>query len=316
MDENLINEQTPDRKYFTIIPNIVDDLNLSAAAFRLYVHLKRVAGESGKCWQSTTTLAEHCGLSRHTVIRAKKELEAANLIEIAAKKRPDGGMPYHEIKIVDIWRHNQEHCESGLDASGTKCRTDTLKDDARCKMRTLQSAKNAPRKVQNTHRNKNNRTKTLEEQRSERENSDTLLNNDDHAEIESDLSSSYLDLLEGFPLIQELRSVDLEGQLTAKEVEHFQRQAAEHGEEKTLAYLRWCAAEGWNWGKAYAVDRKHNKIRDWEITDDDGGTFITYKDEDGNVHTVEIETHYRQRKPKRRFITYKDADGVTRQVEI
>lgn len=265
MSENYITEQVPDRRYFTIIPNLVDDLRLSAAAFRLYVHLKRVAGETGKCWQSTTTLAEHCGLSRHTVIRAKKELEAYALIEVTARKRPDGGMPYHEIKILDLWKYNAEHCEGGLDASDAKCKTDTLKDKARCKISTLQSAQNAPCKVQNKHRKKNTTKKNKEEeQQSEPENSDTLLN-DEHTVIE-DQSLSFSDFLEETnTFVEELKAVGLQGQLTSKELDHFQRQAAEHGEAKTLAYLRWCADEGWTWAKSYAVDRKHHKIADWEL---------------------------------------------------
>lgn len=88
---------------------------------------------------------------------------------------------------------------------------------------------------------------------------------DEHTVIEGDSLSSFQNLLEDNPFIQELKFIELQGQLTSKELDHFQRQAAEHGEAKTLAYLRWCADEGWTWAKSYAVDRKHHKIADWEL---------------------------------------------------
>jgi len=67
---------------YTRVPNLVDDLSLSPAAFRLYVHIKRVAGDKGKCWEGQDRLAEICKLNTKTVIRAKRELQAAGLISI------------------------------------------------------------------------------------------------------------------------------------------------------------------------------------------------------------------------------------------
>jgi hypothetical protein len=64
MAENHIVEEVTYRRYFTIIPNMVDDLGLSPYAYRLYGHFRRVAGEAGECWQSTATLAETCKMSR------------------------------------------------------------------------------------------------------------------------------------------------------------------------------------------------------------------------------------------------------------
>jgi hypothetical protein len=58
------------RRFFFQVPNLVDDLDLSAAAFRLYCHIRRVTGEDGRCWESTRTLAARCRLSRDVVQRA------------------------------------------------------------------------------------------------------------------------------------------------------------------------------------------------------------------------------------------------------
>lgn len=94
------------RKYRTEIPNSIDDAGLSVYAFRLYAHLKRVAGDSGKCWQSTATLAESCNMSGGMISKAKKELQAAHLIDIEQVENKRGGRMFHNITVVDIWMEN------------------------------------------------------------------------------------------------------------------------------------------------------------------------------------------------------------------
>ncbi|MBE3144015.1 MAG: helix-turn-helix domain-containing protein [Planctomycetes bacterium] len=100
-----------DRKYFYIIPNLVDDLGLSPFAFRLYCHFKRVAGENGRCWQSTRNLADRCRMSVGAVVNAKKELLEQGFIDIEVTKNPKGGIDFHQIKIADIWQRNLEHAQ-------------------------------------------------------------------------------------------------------------------------------------------------------------------------------------------------------------
>jgi hypothetical protein len=94
------------RKYRIEIPNLIDDMKLSVYAFRLYVHLKRVAGAgNGACFQSTRTLAKACRMSMGKVSESKKELEAAKLIRIETREE----WSTDHIRIVDIWRKNFEH---------------------------------------------------------------------------------------------------------------------------------------------------------------------------------------------------------------
>ena len=94
------------RKYYTTIPNIIDDMDLSVYAYRLYGHLKRVAGDVGQCWQSTETLAKACGMGWATVSRAKTELVGKELIIIEQVKNPQGGKDFHNITITDVWENN------------------------------------------------------------------------------------------------------------------------------------------------------------------------------------------------------------------
>jgi hypothetical protein len=93
-------------KYRTEIPNMLDDSDLSVYAFRLYVHLKRVAGDGGQCYQSTATMAKACKMSMASVSKAKNELMLAGLIILTVKKGEHGEFDSHLIEIKDIWAEN------------------------------------------------------------------------------------------------------------------------------------------------------------------------------------------------------------------
>lgn len=106
--EYQVRDEAP-HDHFCQIPNIVDDMHLSPHTYRLYGHLRRVAGENGKCWQNTETLADACNMSMGQVSKSKAELETSNppLIRITSKRKTDGGI-YHEIYIIDIWAFNHD----------------------------------------------------------------------------------------------------------------------------------------------------------------------------------------------------------------
>lgn len=106
MTQNQIADRSDLKKYRTEIPNMVDDLGLSVYAFRLYVHFKRVTGETGTCFQSTATIAKTCKMSAGMVTKAKTELLQAGLITLTVKKGEHGEFDSHIIEIVDIWPQN------------------------------------------------------------------------------------------------------------------------------------------------------------------------------------------------------------------
>lgn len=95
------------RHYRIELPNLIDDLGLSVYAFRLYVHLKRVAEDEGSCWQSARTLATVCNMSSGKVSEAKDELAQKGLIA-RHPKILRGGVG-DDITIVDIWPLNFKH---------------------------------------------------------------------------------------------------------------------------------------------------------------------------------------------------------------
>lgn len=103
--ERVVDNGDP-RRFRTEIPNIVDDMDLDPYSFRLYVHLKRVAGDSGQCWQSTKTLAKACRMSAGEVSKAKRVLLSQGLIQVIEKPNLRGGKAFHEIHIMDVWPKN------------------------------------------------------------------------------------------------------------------------------------------------------------------------------------------------------------------
>lgn len=101
-----VKDQSSLHRYRTEIPNIIEDMDLSVHAFRLYVRFKRVAGDSGKCYYSTRELAEHCHMSVGAVSNAKQELLDKDLIRI---ERGDGTRDRDIITIIDVWPANFAH---------------------------------------------------------------------------------------------------------------------------------------------------------------------------------------------------------------
>ena len=101
------------RVWRTEIPNIVFGLGLSVYEKVLYLHLKQTAGQAGRCWKSTATLAAESGMSMASISEAKKglaekrkELGGKPLIIIKQEKQQGGGKARHIITIVDIWEKN------------------------------------------------------------------------------------------------------------------------------------------------------------------------------------------------------------------
>ena len=112
-----IQDQTPDRRYFTIIPNILDELELSPYAVRLYLRVKRRAGENGECFENSQHLAEGCNMSKAQISRTKVELEKAGLITIEKRSLGHGHFPGHIITIRDIWKRNVDYYDNGIPVS-------------------------------------------------------------------------------------------------------------------------------------------------------------------------------------------------------
>lgn len=116
------------RKYRIEIPNIIDSLELDPHTVRLYVHLKRVAGPGGACWQSTKIIANHCKMSTGQVSKSKQILKDNELITITEVKHEKPGSPYHLITIVDIWLRNFQKFSQGSQGERQGSQGETKKE--------------------------------------------------------------------------------------------------------------------------------------------------------------------------------------------
>lgn len=109
-NENDINVVEETNVEFIQFPNIIDDLPLSAGAFRYYVALKRAAGSGGKTFAGNKIMGERCGFSKKTIIKYKKELSqpfdllyGKPLIYVQERKKANGGNTSDLIIIADVW---------------------------------------------------------------------------------------------------------------------------------------------------------------------------------------------------------------------
>jgi hypothetical protein len=85
MDKIKIEDESGDRKYFTIIPNYI--YNHSTLWDReVYCQMKRIAGENGTCWTSRKKLSKQCGISIERLQKSIKYLIEHQWIEFVGKK--------------------------------------------------------------------------------------------------------------------------------------------------------------------------------------------------------------------------------------
>lgn len=105
-----IQDDSGDRKYFTIIPNYI--LNHSSLWDReVYIQMKRIAGEDGTCWTSQKTLAKQCGISINRLKKSIHYLLEHKWIESIGKKDIEtagGNQEVNEYRIIDLWDKNND----------------------------------------------------------------------------------------------------------------------------------------------------------------------------------------------------------------
>lgn len=114
MEKIRVDDESGDKKYFTIIPNYI--LNHSTLWDReVYIQMKRIAGESGTCWTSRNTLSKQCGMSARRLDESLKYLLEHKWIKFVGKKEiiTKGGMQQvNEYKVVDLWDMNNNFYQS------------------------------------------------------------------------------------------------------------------------------------------------------------------------------------------------------------
>lgn len=111
-DKFKIIDKSGDRKYFTIIPNyVVNHSTIYEQA--IYLYMKRVAGETGTCWESPINIAGKLGVDPKTIRKYQKKLVERGWIEIVGTHRKT--KPTIEYRIVDLWTLNAKHYAEKLE---------------------------------------------------------------------------------------------------------------------------------------------------------------------------------------------------------
>jgi hypothetical protein len=111
--EGIFFDESGDRKYFTVAPNIVVD-KLKGVELSLYLQIKRVAGEHGSCWLSRKELCRKIGASHNTLKKAIKSLIDGKWIILLGRRvtcRNDRA-PW-EYAVTDIWKANVDFYNRG-----------------------------------------------------------------------------------------------------------------------------------------------------------------------------------------------------------
>jgi hypothetical protein len=118
MEQIKIEDESGDKKYFTILPHFV--LNHSTANDQsIYWQLKRIAGENGKCSVGYRYLQKQTGLGHKAIKKAIKYLVDHKWIEYLGlfNYKTDGGIQkVNTYKIIDIWKLNIKNYQGVLES--------------------------------------------------------------------------------------------------------------------------------------------------------------------------------------------------------
>lgn len=116
-DNYQIQDLSSNHTYRTELPNILFHLGLDPYELAVYCAIKRTAGDHGKCFKTTATLAADANIDRKKYIEVKNALACKTFDILGGKsiihiqKRVDekkGNMP-DLITIIDIWPENYSY---------------------------------------------------------------------------------------------------------------------------------------------------------------------------------------------------------------
>lgn len=102
-------DHSGDKKYFTIIPNMLIE-KMSSANIHIYMIMKRISGDSSKpIWISKKYLMKRLEVGHTSVTKALAELEAMHLIEFRESRDVEIKGVMQKVafySIQDIWQQN------------------------------------------------------------------------------------------------------------------------------------------------------------------------------------------------------------------
>ncbi len=113
-EEICFEEEKSLHHYRTEIPNCILFAKLSANEFLVYCHVKRIAGDKGKCFMSHRHISEISGICEKTVRTCLDSLSEKNqslgvvLIRKTKRRKENGSLTTCVYTIVDVWPLNMK----------------------------------------------------------------------------------------------------------------------------------------------------------------------------------------------------------------
>lgn len=113
-EEIYFQEERSLHHYRTEIPNCVLEAKLDPYSLLVYIYIKRIAGDNGKCFMSIPKLSENCGVSETKlkeslhVLCEKNSFLKMPLLKKTLRKKDDGSFTSSIYTIVDLWPFNMQ----------------------------------------------------------------------------------------------------------------------------------------------------------------------------------------------------------------
>jgi len=103
---NNLRDESQDKKYFVIVPQIVWSRCDSVYELALWFTIKMIASDTGECFLSTEDLAIAAMMSTGKVSECRKSLLEKELIKGHLRKDPGYPQPVWRLSIPDLWEEN------------------------------------------------------------------------------------------------------------------------------------------------------------------------------------------------------------------
>ncbi len=107
-EHNRLDDQSADRRYFVIIPQVVWAITQDPYELALWAVVKMIAGDEGECYISTEDLATLAMMSTGKVSQCRKRLLDTGLLAGELRRDPGYRQQVWHLVIPDLWRLNLE----------------------------------------------------------------------------------------------------------------------------------------------------------------------------------------------------------------
>ena len=108
MSQNKIKNNSNDKEYFVLTPQIVWAASRDPYDYTLWNVIKMIAGDNGECFLSTEDLAILSMMSAGKVSDCRKYLISQGLLEGEVRQDPGYPQPVWHLTIPDLWKANVE----------------------------------------------------------------------------------------------------------------------------------------------------------------------------------------------------------------